>query len=100
MIVISTYVDGIIEGPMLSNGYDDWLMVRRRVDRRKFVEPGFETIGDIGSQLAALSSSVQALEEGKFLGVGGRCLVNGAQLLNDNMRVTLDLPLLVELLRS
>ena len=85
---------------MLSNGYDDWLMVRRRVDGRKLVESRLETIGDIGSQLSALSSSVQAFEEGKFLGVGGLCLVNGAQLLNDDMRVTLDLALLVELLRS
>lgn len=85
---------------MLSDGYDDRLMVRRRVDRRKLVEPGLETTGDIGSQLTTLSSSIQALEESKFLGVGGRCLIEGTQLLNDDVRVTFDLAIRVELLRS
>ena len=47
-----------------------------------------------------MSSSIQALEEGKLLGVGGCCLVEGTQLLNDDVRVALDLTLPVELLRS
>ena len=70
---------------MLSDGYDDWLMVSSRVDRRKLVEPGLETIRDIGSQFTTSSSSIQAFEEGKLLGVGGRCLVEGTQLLNDDV---------------
>ena len=85
---------------MLSDGYNDRLMISRRVDRRKLVESGLETVRDIGSQLTTCSSSVQALEERKLLGVGGRCLVEGIQLLNDDVRVTLDLAVRVELLRS
>lgn len=73
-------------------------MIGGRIDGGQFIEPNFETIRNSSAQFAIVSGSVQTLEEDKILRVSGSGLVEGSKFFNDNMRVTLDLALSVELL--
>lgn len=73
-------------------------MVSCGVDRRDLVNTSWETVRDISSENTTLSGSVKTLEEGEHLGVGWGGLVEGLELLNDDVRVALDLSLAVELL--
>jgi len=85
---------------VLGNGHQDGLMVSSGVDRRHFVETGRKASSNISSQDTAYGSGVQALEEDELLGVGRGGLVEGRELLDDDVGVTDDLTLTVDLLGS
>lgn len=84
----------------MSDGDKDRLMVSSSVDGRNFVEAGGKTTGNISSQNAVDSSSVQTLEESEFSRVCRCRLGEGIELLDDYVGVTNNLALGVQLLRS
>ena len=75
-------------------------MVSSCVDRRDLVSASRETGGDVGGNDAVLRCSVDTLEEREHVGVRGRRLVERGKLLNDDVCVTDDLTLRVDLLRG
>jgi len=91
-------INGIVEGTMLSDGGDNRLMVRRCIDGRELIKACGKTVGDISSEFTARGGGIQALEESKLFRIGGSGLVERGELLDDDVRVTLDLTLCVELL--
>lgn len=91
-------INRIIERAMLSDGGDNRLMVRRCIDGRELIKACGKTVGDISSEFTAHSGGIQALEESELFGIGGRGLVERSELLDNDVRVTLDLTLCVELL--
>ena len=93
-----TYINRIIERTMLSDGGDNRLMVGRCIDGRELIKACGKTVGDIGSEFTAHSGGIQTLEESKLFGIGGSGLVERSELLDNDMRVALDLTLCVELL--
>ena len=95
-----TYIDGIIERPVLSNGDNNRLMVRSRVDGWQFVNTSGETVGNIGGKKPIDSSIVQSFKKCKVLRVSRYCLVNRIEPFDDNMGMALNLPLAVDLLWS
>jgi hypothetical protein len=93
-------INGVIERTVLGNRDNNWLMVRRRVDGRHLVDSRSETIGDNSRKTTVLSSLVQTLEEDELLGIGRSDLIQRLELLDNDMGVTLNLTLIVQLLRS
>lgn len=87
-------VDTVIEGTMLSNGDNNRLMIGRRVDRAKTISTIGNTGSDINTEDTVHSSSVNTFEEGKHLGVCWSSLTKGCQLLNNEVRVADDKPIL------
>ena len=85
---------------MLSDGDESRLMVSSGVDRSETVDTSGETVGNISSQDTVSGLVVQTLEEGETSGVGGVGLGQGLQLLNNDVRVTLDIASTVNLLGS
>lgn len=85
---------------MLGNRNNDRLVVRRCVDGTELVETSWETFVDTGSNHAIDCRSVDSLEERKGLGISRRLLVERIQLLDNNMRVSNDLSLGIQLLRG
>jgi len=83
---------------MLSDGGDNRLMIRSCIDGRELIKACGKTVGDISSEFTAHSGGIQALEESERFGIGGSGLVERGELLDNDMRVTLDLTLCVELL--
>lgn len=75
-------------------------MVGGRVDGRQLVETGGETTSDVSGEHTACSGCVQTLEEGELLGIGDGGLINGGELLDDDVGMALDLTLAVEDLRG
>ena len=84
---------------MLSDGDEGRLMVGSSVDGREFVDTSGETSCDISGENAVLCSAVKTLEESEFSGISWGGLVDGAELLHNDVRVTDDLTLSVQLLR-
>ena len=85
---------------MLSDGDESRLMVSSGVDGSETVDTSGETVSNISSQDTVSGLVVQTLEEGETSGVGGVGLGQGLQLLNNDVRVTLDITSTVNLLRS
>ena len=83
---------------MLSDGDESRLMVSSGVDAGDAVEPFIETACDIGGEDPSLCSPVQALEKVESCGIGRRSLVERGKLLNDDVRVALDVARAVDLL--
>lgn len=75
-------------------------MVGSGVDGCKTVATGGKTVCDVSSENTTLSSIVETLEERKLRGVGHSSRVNSVDLLNDDVRVTLDSTTRVDLLRG
>jgi len=73
-------------------------MVGGRIDRGQLIEPNFETVRNSGAQFAIVGGRIQTFEKHKILRVSGSGLGEGSEFFNNNMRVTLDLALSVELL--
>lgn len=99
VVTLDTHVDHVVDGTVLGNGDKDRLMVGGSVDRRKAVRAGRETRGDICGEDAVLRDVVETLEEGELGRVRGGRLVDSAELLNDDVRVALDVARGVHLLR-
>jgi len=85
---------------VLSKGTDDGLMVSGGVNREETVSSRGETGGDISSKLAVCGGSVQTLEELEDGGVSGVGIEDTVNSLDDDVRVTNDLTLAVQLLGS
>ena len=85
---------------MLSDSDESRLMVSSGVDGSETVDTSGETVSNISSQDTVSGLVVQTLEEGETSGVGGVGLGQGLQLLNNDVRVTLDITGTVNLLRS
>lgn len=85
---------------MLRNSDESRLMVSSSVDGGKTVNTSGETVSNISSQNTVRGLVVQTLEEGETSGVGGSGLVKSLKLLNNDVRVTLDITGTVDLLRS
>lgn len=94
-----THVDCVIERTMLSDGTEDGCMVFTSVDGSHAENTRGKTTCDISRQDAVLCLSVQTLKEDEFLRIGRRSIGQGGDLLDDDVRVTLDLTLSIELLR-
>lgn len=92
-------VNGVIDSSTLGNWHDDRLMVPSRGDGRQPVCTSGETLGEIGGELAASSSSVETLEESENAWVCGLRRVKRWDLFNDDVVVSDDLPSVVQLLR-
>ena len=75
-------------------------MVHGRIDGGQFIETSFETIWNSSTQFTIGSRVIQALEKDKVLWVCGSGLLEGGEFFNNDMRVTLDLTLIVKLLRG
>lgn len=95
-----THINSIVERSVLCDRNEDRLVVRSGVDGGKFVHASWQAVGDIRSQNASLSSTVESLEECKDGRVKGVGLLHVLQLLNDNMRVSPNDALAIELLRG
>lgn len=93
-----TYINRIIKRTMLSDGSDNRLMVSSCIDGRELIKACGKTVGDISSELTAHSGSIQALEESELFRIGGSGLVERSELFDNDVRVTFDLTLSVELL--
>lgn len=85
-----TYVDGVIERSVLRDCDEHRLVVRGRVDRRETVDTLRETTGDDSGEDAVLGLVVQALEERELGRVEGARLVERLELLDDDVRVAVD----------
>jgi hypothetical protein len=83
---------------MLSDRNEHRLMVRRRVDTRKPVHTRGEPIRHVGRNDTILLRTVDALEERELVRVCRGRLVEGLELLDDDVRVADDLSLCVHLL--
>lgn len=75
-------------------------MVGSRVDGREFVYANWETLVNGSRENASSSRCVQALEEGEDFRVGGCCLIEACQEFHNDVGVTFDLALSIQLLRS
>ena len=84
----------------MGDGDDGRLMVGGGVDGREPVDSRSKTVVNRSRQLSVNGGSVQTLEESELLGIGGSRIGEGVELLDDNMGVSLNLPLGVELLGS
>lgn len=84
----------------MSNRGKNRLVVGCRVDRGELVHTRSETGRNLGRKNTTLGSGVQTLEKGELLRIGGGGLSQRCKLLNHDVRVTLDLPLGVDLLGS
>lgn len=85
---------------MLCDRNEHRLVVRSGVDGGKSIDASWQAVGDVRSQNATLSSTVESLEECKDSGVKGVGLLHILQLLNDDMRMSPNDALAVELLRG
>lgn len=94
-VVRDSEVNHIIKRAMLSNGDKYRLMVSGRIDGREAVDASGKTVRDVGSDHAALSSTVDTLEECEASRVGWCGLVQRVELLNDDVCVTNDRALAV-----
>lgn len=73
-------------------------MVRGGGDGRHPVCTSRESLSDIRSELAVVSSIIETLEERKYARVRGLRRVKGRDLFNDNVVVSDNLPSVVQLL--
>jgi hypothetical protein len=94
-----THVDHVVERAVLRDGDEHRLVVRGRVDRGDAVEALGEAASDVRGEDAVLGGVVEALEEREAGRVRRRRLVGRLELLDDDVRVALDVPLRVHLLR-
>ena len=85
---------------MLSDGDQDGLMVSSGVDRSETVEALRETVGNVGGQDTILGRIVQTLEESKDVGVRGGRLLEAGDLLDNDVRMALNVSSAIDLLRS
>ena len=76
---------------MLGNRDECRLVVRRRIDRRQAVETSWNTSSDVSSENAVLGCCVQPLEEGEPGRVCGRRAVEAGDLLDHDVRMSLDI---------
>lgn len=95
-----THVNLVITGSVLSNRNEHRLMVRRRVDARKFVDTSRQSTRHSHTNRAIDSSTVNTLKERKLRGIRGRRLRQAAQLFDHHVGMSDDVPLRVDLLRS
>jgi len=94
-------VDTVIQGPMLSVGDDDGLMVSSSIDCAETMEARFDTLVDShGHDSVVISSTVNTLEEFKVQGVKGFSDINRRYELYHNVSVSNDNFLPIELLGS
>lgn len=98
-ITADSEVNSIIDGSTLGNRYDHTLMVRSGSDRGQPVCTSREAIGNIGSELAIRSNSIETLEESKNTWVCRLSRVEGRDRFDDYMVVPNNLPGVVQLLR-
>ena len=100
---VSTHQDyslnHVIEGSVLRNSDKSRLVVRRSVDRRKTVRALRETARDDRGEHAVLRGVVEALEEDELARVRHLRRLERRDLLDDDVRVALDVALRVHLLR-
>jgi len=75
-------------------------MVSSGVDRGELVDTSRKSIGNISSQDSTLCGTVQAFEESKYSRVEDLSRVEGIELLDDDVRVSSDDTLSIELLGS
>jgi len=81
-----TYINGIIQGAMLSNSNQSGLMVCSSVDRGELVDTSWETLIDTRSEdTIVVRGGVEALEEREDIGVGNSGRVQGVDRLNHNV---------------
>lgn len=73
-------------------------MVGSSVNGAETVSTRIQSVGNLSGERVA--TRIQSLEEGELARVGRLRLGDGSKLLNDNVRVTLDISGLVNLLRS
>ena len=85
---------------MLSNGHDEALVVRARVDRTGAVSALREPFSHFSAELTIDSDVVQAFEKGELPRVGRRCLLERVERLDDEVAVAEDLVVLHLLRRS
>lgn len=83
---------------MLRDGNKNGLMVGSSVDRGKLINTSLETFIDTGGKNASNSSTVQSLEESECIRIVGCGLVERGEQLDDDVRVTTDDTLSIELL--
>ena len=93
-------VDDVVEETVLCLGDENRLVVSRSVDAAETVDTSRETGGDLNVEVALrVRRGVDTLEECELRVVEGSSLGHALELLNDEVRVTDDLVLRVELLR-
>ena len=96
-----THVNCVIERAMLGNRAQDGLVIGRSIDRGELVSTSRKTIVNIsGQDPISVRFSVQTLEECKDSRIRGVCLTKRAELFDNNVRVSLNNALRVQLLRS
>jgi hypothetical protein len=89
----------VVERSALSDRHEGTLMVPSGGDATHPVGTSSETVGDICTELTIGGSIVETLEECENTRVGSLRGVNGPDVFNDNVVVSNDLPLSVQLLR-
>lgn len=85
-----THVDHVVEGTVLGDGDERGLVVRGGVDGRQAVGTCGETTGDGRGEDAVGRLVVETLEEHERGGVCGRGLVERRELVDDDVRVAVD----------
>jgi len=93
-------VDNIVEPTVLCNGGDDRSVVGIRVDGGKAIFTRWETGGNVCGELSSLRGGVDALEERKSSGVEDGRIRKVGHLLDDEVGMTDDDTLAIELLRG
>jgi len=99
-LLLGGEVDHVIEGTVLSDGNDYGSVVRVGVDGCETVVACWDTGGDIDRDDAVDLGGVNTLEEGELRGVKDSRVVKVTHGLDDEVSVTDDDTLCVELLRS
>lgn len=84
---------------MLSNRRKNRLVVAGRVNGRQSVDTCGKTSSNLSGKDASLSGRVKTLEESELVGIVGCSLSQRIKFLDDNVRVTNNLALSIELLR-
>lgn len=105
VVVVSTgttnsEIYGVIDGPSLSNGHNNTLMVRSSGYGREPVCTSGKASGNVSSELSVDSSVIETLEEGEDAWIRGLCRGKGRNRFNNDVVVSDDLPGVVQLLRS
>ena len=95
---MNTYVDLIIHRTMLSNSNNNRLVVCGSVNAGHAVDTWLETAGNDSTENTTLRLLVQTFEESELGGVGRLSVSQGVELLNDDVRVSDDVAIVVHLL--
>ena len=87
-----TYVYAVIERAVLSNGDENRLVVRTRVDAAHSVGTSRQASGHIGGQEATYGRCVESFKEHEYLRVQRLSRIQSRNCLNDQVAMTFNQP--------